>query len=439
MKKLDISSQLVILFFTILLIAVLAFSITTISFANDIANKETFNRLSTYVLLVNNKPDEQKPYNFPDMNVGYYIKTDTITYEHLQRMDEFITTNDIQEAAISIKNKNQTNNLEYIGQATIKINNKNINFAAYTNDNMETYSIVFTDDKYASNMVRDIVIKINSLFLLIIIIAIIVIYLWSNNIGKRLRKIQNHILSLPKNNYETTYLDTYEDEVGDLSKSVEVMRNEICENEKTKQEMLHNLSHDFKTPIAVIKTYAEAIQDGVEDTEVSANKIIEQADLLKKKVNRLIQYNRLEYFSEDKEFENIKMSEIVNDIVVNYKHQLENINFILDLDENVYFKGFSENWYTVVDNIIDNAKRYAKTEIKIVLRENRLRIYNDGDHIDQKFIDSAFKPYEKGSKGQFGLGMSIVQKTVDYFGMNLHVVNEDVGVSFIIDNKIGEI
>ena len=133
------------------------------------------------------------------------------------------------------------------------------------------------------------------------------------------------------------------------------------------------------------------------------------------------------------------MSEIINDIVVNYKHQLENINFILDLDENVYFKGFSENWYTVVDNIIDNAKRYAKTEIKIVLRENRLRIYNDGDHIDQKFIDSAFKPYEKGSKGQFGLGMSIVQKTVDYFGMNLHVVNEDVGVSFIIDNKIGEI
>ena len=216
------------------------------------------------------------------------------------------------------------------------------------------------------------------------------------------------------------------------------MRSEIYENEKTKQEMLHNLSHDFKTPIAVIKTYAEAIQDGVEDTQISANKIIEQAELLKKKVNRLIQYNRLEYFSDDKDFEDIEMNEIINDIVINYKHQLENINFVLDLEENVCFKGFKENWYTVVDNIIDNAKRYAKSEIRIVLRENRLRIYNDGDHIDDKFIDSAFKPYEKGSKGQFGLGMSIVQKTVDYFGMNLHVVNEEVGVSFIIDNKIGE-
>ena len=216
------------------------------------------------------------------------------------------------------------------------------------------------------------------------------------------------------------------------------MREELYENEKIKQEMLHNLSHDFKTPIAVIKTYAEAIQDGVEDNNVSANKIIEQSEILKKKVNRLIQYNRLEYFNTEKNFEDVRMYDIINDIVINYKHQVENINFILDLDENVTFKGFSENWYTVVDNIIDNARRYAKTEIKIVLKENRLRIYNDGDHIEDKFIDKAFKPYEKGSKGQFGLGMSIVQKTVDYFNMNLHVVNEDIGVSFIIDNKIAE-
>ena len=438
MKKLNISSQLVILIFIILLAAVCAFSVTTITFATDIAEKETFNRLSTYVLLVNNKSGEQKPYNFPDMNIGYYIKGETITYEHFQNMHDLLTTNDIENAAISIKDKNNTPNVEYIGQFVTKINNKKINFVAYTDNNMETYTIVFTDNSYATEMVKDIVIKVNSLFLLIFLIAIIVMYLWSNSIGRRLRKIQIHILNLPKNNYESSYLDNYEDEVGDLSRSVEEMRLEIYDNEKTKQEMLHNLSHDFKTPIAVIKTYAEAIQDGVEDKEVSANKIIEQADLLKKKVNRLIQYNRLEYFNTDKEFEDVKMSEIINDIVVNYKHQLENIDFILDLDENVVFKGFTENWYTVVDNIIDNAKRYAKGQIKIVLRENRLRIYNDGEHIDQKFIDSAFKPYEKGSKGQFGLGMSIVQKTVDYFGMNLHVVNEEIGVSFIIDNKIVE-
>ncbi len=438
MKKLDISSQLVLMFFAILLIASAAFTITTVSFANDIASRETLNRLSTYVLLVNSKSEEDKSYNFPDMNIGYYKKTETITYQNFQGMEGLLTVSDVESAAKQIKEKNNTPNTEYIGNASITINNQTINFSAVTADNMETYTIVFTDNTYAKSMVRDIVIKVNTLFLLIMLIAIIVVYLWSNRIGRRLRKIQKHILALPKNNYELSYLDSYEDEVGDLSRSVEVMRNEICENEKIKQEMLHNLSHDFKTPIAVIKTYAEAIQDGVEDVNVSSTKIVEQAELLKKKVNRLIQYNRLEYFNTDKEFEDVKMSDIINDIVINYKHQLENIKFTLDLDENVYFKGFTENWYTVVDNIVDNARRYVKTEIKIVLKENRLRIYNDGEHIDQKFIDSAFKPYEKGSKGQFGLGMSIVQKTVDYFGMNLHVVNEEVGVSFIIDDKVVE-
>ena len=45
-----------------------------------------------------------------------------------------------------------------------------------------------------------------------------------------------------------------------------------------------------------------------------------------------------------------------------------------------------------------------------------------------------FKPYEKGSKGQFGLGMSIVQKTVNFFNMSLSVKNEEpIGVSFIIE------
>ena len=63
-------------------------------------------------------------------------------------------------------------------------------------------------------------------------------------------------------------------------------------------------------------------------------------------------------------------------------------------------------------------------------------IYNDGEAIDEQFLNSVFRPYEKGSKGQFGLGMSIVKKTIDFFGMNLSVRNEEGGgVSFII-NKL---
>lgn len=79
------------------------------------------------------------------------------------------------------------------------------------------------------------------------------------------------------------------------------MRNEILHNESTKQEMLQNISHDFKTPIAVIKSYAEAIEDGMADK--SDAKIIQnQCTNLQHKVTTLLQYNRLEYLEKRKNF-----------------------------------------------------------------------------------------------------------------------------------------
>ena len=100
------------------------------------------------------------------------------------------------------------------------------------------------------------------------------------------------------------------------------------------------------------------------------------------------------------------------------------------------FEGYRENFVTVVENIVENALRYAKTVIYIQTKENKVTIYNDGEPIEEKFLNSKFKPYEKGSKGEFGLGMSIVQKTLDFFGLSLSIYNEECGgVSFIIYKK----
>jgi len=267
------------------------------------------------------------------------------------------------------------------------------------------------------------------------LVTMILIFIWSHRLTARLKRIQTYVLDLTDENKDMKINDDGCDEVSELSRSVEHMKEEIVHNEHIKQEMLQNLSHDFKTPIAVIRNYAEAMDDGVEDPVIATKKIIEQADILKNKVNRLLQYNSLEYLSKDKEFEDILMNEIINDIVINYKHQLGDIKLSTELEEEVYFKGYKENWYTVVDNIVDNAKRYAKSEIKIILKKDKLIIYNDGDHLEDKFVDEIFKPYEKGSKGQFGLGMSIVQKTVNFFNMTLSAKNENVGVSFTIEGK----
>jgi len=427
MKKINISSQLLILFFIIILIASGAFSIITLTRINAYAEKEVYSRLSTYVYLIENKTTYQ---NLPDMNVGFVIDTpDNIIRS--RNYDDYMSDNDFDIIIEKITEAKDAAQSSFIANGSINNSNgKKIFYVLSTKNNLADYTLIFTDTTFSTGMVKSVSIQIILIFLLLILITTYVIYMWSNGFVRRIKKIQNHIINLPKNKYEESYVDDWNDEIGELSRAVEQMRVEIGSNERTKQEMLQNLSHDFKTPITVIKSYAEAIEDGMGD-ENSIKVIIKQADILKKKVNRLLQYNTLEYLTKDKEFESIEMKSLILSVLETYKFRTD-VDFELSLDDNVYFLGYFENFYTVVDNIIDNATRYAKSKIKIVLKKDRLRIYNDGEPIDEQFLNSVFKPYEKGSKGQFGLGMSIVKKTLDFFNYNLEVKNDACGVSFII-------
>ena len=432
MKKINISSQLLVLFFIIILFATCVFSILTLTHINNTAEKEVYSRLSTYAYLIDDEGSE----NLPDMNIGFYINSSDETPYESPKLYDYVSNDELLKIVSRVLEKN--NNLEnpktaYLTNGSFTKKGTRIYYVISTQNNLDDYTIVFTNSEYTHNMIRSVAIQMITVFFLINLIAIYIIYYWSNRFVKRIKNIQNHIINLPKNKYEIEYIDDSLDEIGELSRSIEQMRLEIGHNENTKQEMLQNLSHDFKTPIAVIKSYAEAYQDGMADDNTSKI-IINQSEILKKKVNRLLQYNSLEYLDKTKPFEDINIKELILEVVQNYKFQT-NIEFELDLIDDMIFKGYRENFYTVIDNIIDNAKRYAKTKIKIVLRKDRLRIYNDGEHIDEKFLDNIFKPYEKGSKGEFGLGMSIVKKTVDFFGLDLKVVNEPVGVSFIITYK----
>ncbi len=425
MRKISISSQIVILFILVLLASVSAFTGLTLVRIHFIAEDETFSRLITYSTLFDTH-EITGDVDFRDMEV-VYLRVENGKTIHSEDLYQYVNEDDLEK----IINEFSQAEPKYIHPNKISnFEGKSIYYVISSKDAGKSFTLLLTTSLYATNLVKKTSIQLILVFLIISCLSILVIAIWGSQFARRLHRIQNHILSLPRNAYQTSYADDGLDEVGELSRAVEVMREEIKESERTKQEMLQNISHDFKTPIAVIKSYAEAQQDGMAD-EDSNKIIIAQTEILKNKVNRLLQYNSLEYLQKDREFEDVNMKEIVEEVIQGYKFQT-NIDIELDLQEDVFFKGYRENYYTIVDNIVDNAKRYAKTKIKIVLKKDRLRIYNDGDPIDEQFIRNSFRPYEKGSKGEFGLGMSIVKKTVDFFGMQLLVKNEAIGVSFII-------
>ena len=371
MRKISIISQIVLLFLIVVLIAVSAFSLLTLSRVRIIAEEETFTRLLAYSnILESDIPTISAPNDFGDMEIAFIVgKNNEITYS--EDLTDYLSKEDLKKVYEKIINNN--NNLFKFSYAN-KIHNHNnelIYFAYTTTDGGNSFNLLVTSSSYVTNLVNDVSLQMILLFSTIIILAVLAIATWSIKFVGRIHHIQDQILAIPNSYVEPESVD-FADEIGDLSRFVEQMRVQIVESENVKREMLQNISHDFKTPIAVIKSYAEAQQDGMTDEE-SSKIIITQAEILKNKVNRLLQYNSLEYLKKDKEFEDVDMNSVINDVITGYKFQT-NLEIELDLKEDIYFKGYRENFTTVVDNIIDNARRYAKTKIKIVLRKDRLRI-----------------------------------------------------------------
>ena len=81
--------------------------------------------------------------------------------------------------------------------------------------------------------------------------------------------------------------------------------------------------------------------------------------------------------------------------------------------------------------------RYADKTIKITAKQNKLYLYNDGEQIDKDFLEVIFTPFRKGIKGEFGLGLSIVKKTLNLMDYDIIVRNEKKGVSFIMSRRKG--
>ena len=293
-----------------------------------------------------------------------------------------------------------------------------------------TNIIVFTSEDYLSVFGNAFSTLMRISFIALVLLGNVIILMWSRITVERIKRLQGEVQVLRRNNYQEPIEIDGNDEITELAKTIEKMRQEIQYAEKSKQEMLQNISHDFKTPIAVIQSYAEAIYDGVSDPN-EAVVIVKQAELLNGKVKQLLELNKLEYLKDQNEFEDVSIKEIIQNIVDNHKYRTE-LFWDISLDDSTYY-GVKENFYSAFNNIVDNAIRYAKTKIEIKLKNKKLTFYNDGESISEKFIDELFRPYEKGKKGEFGLGMSIAQKTCSHFNLILKVDNINDGVMFTIE------
>lgn len=303
-----------------------------------------------------------------------------------------------------------------------------------TDDGFYLISLMYSD--YSNELMSSLKEQIIYIFYIALAIIGIIIFIWVASLIKPLKLIRNYIDDIKEEKNSVLTIDR-NDEVGIVSRSLVDMKEQLDIQNKIKEEMIHNISHDLKTPIALIKTYGQSIKDDIYpygDKDSSMDVIIENAERLDSKVRSLLYLNRLDYMKDNVKTDKISMKVVIEHLTDQLISMHPTIKVELNLEDS-YFIGEEEHWRICIENIMDNAYRYVNSTIIITLKENYLEIYNDGEAIDEENLEQLFKPYQKGTKGQFGLGLAIVNKTVTLYGYTVTAANKEKGVSFIIRKK----
>ena len=389
---------------------------------------------------------------FLSRNIDRFVDNQMFVYVH-RAQDEFISTRISNETNViqyvyNVKNKQYLNKIDEEYKPIILHINPDpiggkIDSSFSIGNNRIVYSVISFDKDYRLVSIikndfrtefRDALLNgVVDVTFYVICGLICLILLWVVSLIRPLNEIKNYINKLRAGENSSLNISR-NDEIGEVAEALTSMNQELSEQKHIRDEMIQNISHDLKTPIATIKSYSESIKDGIypyDTLEKSVDVISENANRLEKKVYSLITYNKLGYLVDSgDDILNLEMNHIIKKAILDCEAIRGDVKIHSFLDKDVYFHGDEEPWRVVIENLLDNALRYAKANIRVILQKDLLEVYNDGETMDIDRIDKLFKAYEKGTKGKFGLGLSIVKKVTETYGYNVTGENMSDGVVF---------
>ena len=255
-------------------------------------------------------------------------------------------------------------------------------------------------------------------------------------------ELGNHINRLSENLERTiSELKTANVELqDDIEKKIQI--------DEMRKEFLSNVSHELKTPLALIQGYAEGLQecinDDAESREFYCDVIIDEADKMNRMVKKLLTLNQLEFGNDQVVMERFDMTELVRGVANSTKILMEQKGIRLELDnlEEAWVWGDEFKVEEVITNYMSNAINHADggkvIRVFYTRFEDKLRVsvFNTGQPIPEDDIDKIWVKFYQVDKartreyGGSGIGLSIVKAIMDSFHQQCGVINHEDGVEF---------
>ncbi|KEK23722.1 sensor histidine kinase [Bacillus gaemokensis] len=322
------------------------------------------------------------------------------------------------------------------------------------------------------------VLKDYYVYALIIVFFVIILlsFYYSKIIAKPLIKMNRVTKKMANFDFTEKLPVSADDEIGGLSNSINTLSVNLKDRidrlniantklqqdiererqlEKTRKEFISGVSHELKTPLSVIRSFAEGIKDGVsKDNTYYTDVILEETENMNRLIVEMLELAKLESGTYKLEMSPFSMGELVQQVYTKLLFSMEKKHLQVEIDANpsIYVEANRNRIEQVVVNLLSNAIRYTpdgkEVSIRIIENEEKVKIEieNTGNPIPdeslQKIWDRFYRLDASRSRhtGGTGLGLSIVKNILELHHAEYGVYNTDDSVVFYFDlQKIKEV
>lgn len=306
----------------------------------------------------------------------------------------------------------------------------------------------------------------------ILAVGIIAAFVVSTYITRPIKQLSNIAERMSEMDFNARYEGSDKGEIGLLGKSMNNMSEKLEQNiaelkkanlelkkdidkkeklEIMRTDFLSNVSHELKTPIALIQGYAEGLKEGITDDpesmEFYCDVIMDEANKMNTMVKRLLTLNQIEFGNDEPEMERFDINELIASVAdANaIRAGQKNMSIVFD-NRNEHNFVWADEYKTeeVLTNYISNALNHCDGKRAIEVRTEKsenggtitVTVYNSGKNIADEDLERIWEKFYKTDKartreyGGNGIGLSIVKAIMDSMGQEYGVRNVSDGVEF---------
>ncbi len=311
---------------------------------------------------------------------------------------------------------------------------------------------------------------------LVALVASIVLFFATKSFVRPVEELSEIAKRMSHLDFDVKYTGKTKDEIGDLGNSINLLSERLEDTisdlksannqlqtdieqkvqiDEMRKDFLSNVTHELKTPIALIQGYAEGLKDNInedaESREFYCDVIIDEATKMNKMVKKLLTLNQIEFGNNMVEMERFDVTALIRAVVESSDILIKQNDIRVQFAQTEPVDVWADEYMIeeVITNYLTNAIHHAKKERVIDIcvtkceRSVRISVFNTGDPIPEEDIEKIWIKFYKVDKartreyGGNGIGLSIVKAIMESHNKPFGVANHSNGVEFWFELDAG--